>query len=130
MTIANWCVLTACLLPIITVGLAKAGSATSATRAERYDNNNPREWATRLTGWQQRALAAQNNGWEALPLFIAAVVLAQQAHADQGRIDLLAMSFIGIRIAYVIVYLMNIGPLRSLIWAAGIGTSIAILLMA
>src|SRR5450830_148110 len=99
MTIANWCVLTACLLPIITVGLAKAGSATSATRAERYDNNNPREWATRLTGWQQRALAAQNNGWEALPLFIAAVVLTQQAHADQGRIDLLAMSFIGI-VAY------------------------------
>ena len=130
MTIANWCVLIACLLPIITVGLAKGASAKTASGAGRYDNNNPREWASRLTGWQQRAQAAQNNGWEALPLFIAAVVLAQQAHADQGRVDGLAIAFIVIRVLYVIAYLMNVGTLRTLIWMAGMGTSIAILLQA
>ncbi len=130
MTIANWCVLAACLLPIVTVGLAKGGSATLARDAGRYDNNNPREWSAKLSGWRLRANAAQQNGFEALPLFIAAVVLAQQAHADQVRIDQLAVVFIAIRIVYVIAYLMNQGTLRTLIWAGGVATSIAILLMA
>lgn len=130
MNIANWCVLAACLLPTITVGLAKAQSAKMPRDAGRYDNNNPREWAQGLSGWKQRANAAQQNGFEALPLFIAAVVLAQQAHADQTRIDQLAVLFIALRIVYTIAYLMNQGTLRTLIWSGGLATSIAILLMA
>ena len=100
-------------------------------RAEEggYDNRHPRVWAQQLQGWRQRAYAAQQNGWEALPLFIAAVVLAQQAHADQGRIDTLAMIFIGLRLIYVATYLSNRSNLRSLIWTAGIAVNIAILLM-
>ena len=125
MSIANWCILAACLLPILTVGLAKGSSSS-----EKYDNKNPREWATRLTGWQQRAYAAQINGFEALPLFIAAVILAQQAHADQGRIDILAMVFIAMRISYVATYLMNLSALRTVVWGAGLASSIAILVMA
>ncbi|MBL8431744.1 MAG: MAPEG family protein, partial [Dechloromonas sp.] len=76
------------------------------------------------------AHAAQMNGFEALPLFIAAVVLAQQAHAEQGRIDTLALLFVAIRIVYVVVYLMNLGTLRSLVWGAGFAVSVAILAMA
>ena len=129
MTIANWCVLTACLLPIFTVGLAKANSAKSPANDGRYDNSNPRGWADQLTGWPQRAISAQNNGWEALPLFIAAVVLAQQAHAEQGRIDHLALLFIGLRVLYIGAYLMNVGTLRTLIWTAATVTSISILLL-
>lgn len=82
-----------------------------------------------MSGWQQRANAAQANGFEALPLFIAGVVLAQMAQADQSRIDLLAMAFVGIRIAYVAAYLANLGTLRSLIWSGGVGVSIALLAM-
>lgn len=130
MTIANWCVLAACLLPIVTVGLAKGGSAKVPREAGRYDNNNPRGWANGLSGWRQRANAAQQNGFEALPLFIAAVVLAQQAQANQTRIDQLAVLFIAIRIVYIITYLMNQGTLRTLVWSGGVATSIAILLMA
>ncbi|MFI4940058.1 MAG: MAPEG family protein [Burkholderiales bacterium] len=130
MTIANWCVLAACLMPTLTMGLAKASSAGKPTQGKGYDNKNPREWAASLTGWKARANAAQNNGFEALPLFIAAVVLAQQSHADQGRIDFLAVAFICIRVVYVAVYLMNIGALRTLVWTAGLVASIAILAMA
>lgn len=129
MTIANWTILGACMLPVLTMGLAKAASLSLPDRNARYDNNHPRDWQARLTGWQARAHAAQNNGFEALPLFVAAVILPQQAHADQGRIDLLALSFIGIRIAYVAVYLANIGTLRSLIWGAGLAVNIALLAM-
>ncbi|MDE2401736.1 MAG: MAPEG family protein [Burkholderiales bacterium] len=130
MTIANWCVLAACALPPLTVGLAKASTARRSRKNGGYDNNNPRSWANQLTGWQQRANAAQANGFEALPLFIAAVVLAQQAHADQGRIDTLALAFIAIRVAYVAIYLMNWGAVRSLVWTAGFGVCVAILAMA
>ena len=130
MTIANWCVLAACMLPVLTIGLAKANSAKLAPNAGRYDNTNPREWAKGLSGWQQRASAAQNNGFEALPLFIAAVLLAQQSHADQGRIDTLALIFVAMRIMYVAAYLLNLGTLRTLLWTSGLASSIAILLMA
>jgi uncharacterized MAPEG superfamily protein len=130
MSIANWCVVAACLLPTLTMGLAKASSVRKSPQNRGYDNKNPREWAAGLTGWKARAHAAQNNGFEALPLFIAAVVLAQQSHADQGRIDSLAVAFICIRVVYVAVYLMNIGALRTLVWTAGLVTSIAIIAMA
>lgn len=130
MTIANWCVLAACLLPIVTIGLAKARSATLQREAGRYDNENPREWANALSGWQQRANAAQQNGFEALPLFIAAVLLAQQAHANQDRIDRLALLFIALRIVYIITYLMGQGTLRTFVWIAGLVTSISIFMTA
>lgn len=127
MSIAKWCVLVACLLPMATVGLAKLNSARLSRKDGRYDNQQPREWAAQLTGWQQRANAAQANGFEALPLFIAGVLFAQMAQADQGRIDMLALSFVGIRLAYVAAYLANLGTLRTLIWTAGLGVSIALL---
>ncbi|OYT93142.1 MAG: glutathione metabolism protein [Burkholderiales bacterium PBB3] len=129
MSIAKWCVLAACLLPIATVALAKVKAARLSRKNGGYDNNNPREWQSKLSGWQQRANAAQANGFEALPLFIAGVVFAQMAQADQSRIDLLAMAFVGIRVAYVAAYLANLGTLRSLIWCAGVGVCIALLAM-
>jgi uncharacterized MAPEG superfamily protein len=100
-----------------------------AAGAGRYDNDNPREWAKGLTGWQQRANAAQNNGFEILPIFIAAIILAQQAHLDQGRIDNLAMAFIGLRVAYIAAYLMNLGWIRTAFWTGGIGICVALFFM-
>jgi uncharacterized MAPEG superfamily protein len=129
MTIANWCVVAACVLPVLTAGLAKGSFAGKPRKDGGYDNRDPRGWASHLSGWQARAIAAQNNGFEALPLFIAAVVLAQQAHGDQGRIDTLAMSFVAIRVVYVAAYLMNQGTLRSLVWGAGVAVSVAIMAM-
>lgn len=128
MTLANWSVLAACLLPIVSAGIAKSRGFGRSPSKGGYDNNNPREWLSRQSGFQQRANAAQANGFEALPLFIAAVVLAQQAQGPQATIDMLAMAFVAIRVVYIAVYLMNLGMLRSLVWFAGLGVSVAILL--
>jgi uncharacterized MAPEG superfamily protein len=130
MTIANWCVLAACVLPVLTVGAAKASMGKRSRRNGGYDNHNPREWMAKLSGWQQRAAAAQTNGFEALPLFIAAVVLAQQAHADQARVDQLAVAFVLTRLVYIAVYLADLATIRSLVWTIGLAISIAILVMA
>lgn len=127
MTIANWCVLIACLLPIACAGIAKAGGFGRSPRKGGYDNNDPRTYLAGLEGYRRRANSAQANGFEALPLFIAAVVLAQQAQAPQAHIDQLAMAFIGLRVVYIGLYLANIATLRSLVWVAGLAVSIAIL---
>jgi len=127
MTIAKWCVLIACLLPMLTALLPKASSLKLSFKDGKYDNNNPREWEARLVGWQQRAIAAHANGFEALPLFVGSVIFAQMSHMAQGRIDMLAMAFVGLRLAYVAVYLMNWGNVRTLVWGAAVATNIALL---
>ena len=126
MTIANWCILIACAMPTATVGLAKISSVKLGRGDGRYSNRQPREWANDLQGWKRRANAAQQNGFEALPLFIAAVLLAQQAHADQARIDMLATTFIAIRMAYVACYLANLATLRTVVWVAGVLACVAL----
>jgi uncharacterized MAPEG superfamily protein len=129
MSIAKWCVLAACLLPVLSVGLAKVSLGRIPRKQGGFDNHHPREWEAKLSGWQARAHAAQLNGFEALPLFIAGVVFAQMAQADQTRIDQLAVAFVITRIAYVAAYLFDAATLRSVIWAIGLGLSIALLAM-
>ena len=126
MTIANTCVLIAAVLPIVTMGMAKAATAGKRRSEGGYDNNNPRDWATKQTGWKARAAAAHSNGFEILPIFVFAVLAAQGAALDQGRTDQLAMAFIAARLAYIAIYLADIAALRSVVWAVGLGVAIAI----
>jgi uncharacterized MAPEG superfamily protein len=129
MTITKWCVLIACFLPSVTALLPKISSLRLSFKDGKYDNNNPREWESTLIGWQKRAIAAHSNGYEALPLFIAAVIFAQMAQGDQGHIDMLALTFVALRVVYIAVYLMNFGNLRSLFWAAAVATNVGLFLM-
>ena len=126
MTITKWCVLFACLLPALTASIPKAFSLLLPLNRGKYDNNNPRDWEASLAGWKQRAIAAHLNGFEALPLFIAAVVFAQISNTDPARVDLLAMAFVALRVAYVAMYLLNLGILRTLIWMAAVACNIAL----
>jgi len=129
MSIVKSCVLIACLLPMLTALMAKISSLKLSYKDGKYDNNNPREWAGKLAGWQRRAMAAHSNGFEALPLFVGSVVLAQMGHGDPARIDALAMTFVGLRVVYVALYLMNLSTLRTLVWTAAVGTNVALLML-
>jgi uncharacterized MAPEG superfamily protein len=129
MTIASCCVLIACLLPIVCAGIAKSPAFGKSRRDGGFDNHNPRQWMSGLTGWQARANAAQTNGFEALPIFIAGVLLAQQAGASQTTVNALALGFIGLRLAYIAAYLADIATLRSLLWAGGLACSVMLFLL-
>ncbi|MEO6172442.1 MAG: MAPEG family protein, partial [Arenimonas sp.] len=109
MTTALYCVLAAGLMPFIWTGVAKA-------TGPRYNNWNVRLWQSKLEGAAQRAHAAHLNSFEAFPLFAVAVIVAQMNGADQPRVDLLALSFIGLRVLYGILYLANKAAFRSLTW--------------
>ncbi|UXH76999.1 MAPEG family protein [Roseateles amylovorans] len=126
MTLANYCLIIAGVLPILCAGLAKSKGFGKHRRDGGYDNHDPRGWLNRQSGWQARANAAQANSFEALPLFVAGVLAAQQMQHDQSRIDLLAVSFIVLRLLYVAFYVANVAGLRSAAWIAGMGVSIAL----
>ena len=126
MTIAYFCIIVACLLPIVCAGLAKSKGFGRPRREGGFDNEQPREWLAKLTGWQARANAAQANSFEALPLFVAGVLVAHQLHAAQGTINALALAFIAIRLAFIGAYLADKASLRSLIWLAGVVVSVAL----
>jgi len=126
-TIAYWCVLIAALLPIACAGIAKSGALRVSPRDGGYDNSNPRAWLERQEGWRARANAAQANTFEALPFFFAAVIIAHQLQAAQGRLDILAFLFVVLRIAYIILYVGNLATARSIIWALALFTNIGIL---
>ncbi len=120
MTTAYWCVLIAGLLPYAATLSAKGGS--------RFDNHNPRAWLAAQTGWRARAHSAQLNGFEAFPLFAAAVIIAHHLGAPQPRVDGLALVFVAARVVYLGAYIADLALLRSIVWFVGIGSSVAIFL--
>lgn len=109
MTTAYWCVLAAGLMPYLFVAVAKGVGS-------RYNNREPRIWEQKLSGLPARAHAAHLNGFEAFPLFAAAVIIAHQVQAPQARVDQLALAFIALRLGYGVCYLAGWHWLRSFVW--------------
>ena len=126
-TLAYWCILVAALLPIVCAGIAKFGGTRASRSDDGYDNNHPRGWLARQTGWRARANAAQANTFEALPFFFAAVIIAHLLQASQARLDILALLFIVLRIVYIILYVANLANARSVVWVLGLFVNIGIL---
>ena len=126
-TIAYWCVLVAAVLPVVCAGIAKYGLKRTARREGGYDNNHPRAWLAQQTDWRARANAAQANTFEALPFFFVAVIIAHMLLANQARLDILALLFIGLRIAYIVTYVGNLATARSVVWALALFINIGIL---
>ena len=117
------CVLIAGILPLLSTGYAKFSGPG-------FDNRHPRDFLAGLEGARARAHAAQLNGFEAFPLFAAAVLMAHQAGVDSGRIDLLAIIWVLLRLAYGVFYIANQATLRSLVWAGASAIWIALMVMA
>ena len=126
MTLAYVCVVIAALLPIICAGIAKGGRFGQPRSKGGYDNHDPRAWLARQTGYRARANAAQANSFEALPLFIGAVLIAHQTHARQGLVDALAVAFILLRVGYIGLYLADRNIARSLVWTLALASCIAL----
>jgi len=123
MTTLVWCLFVAAILPYV----AKAPVAYAMNKLSGYDNNHPRDQQSKLTGFGSRALAAHQNAFESLIIFAAAVLCALVTKTITESVVTLAIVHIGARITYNILYLMNIGILRTAVWAVGIGCSFAII---
>ena len=122
MTVALWCVFIAGLLPYAAALTAKAG-------APGFDNNEPRAWLAKQTGFRARANAAQQNSFEAFALFAVAVLVAHVTRGAVAQADTLAMVFIAARVIYLFLYLRGWGTARSLVWGVGMVVSVWIFLI-
>ena len=125
MTTLIICLFIAAILPII----AKVPVAISMHKLGRYNNNHPRAQQTELTGFGARALAAHQNAFESLIIFAPAVLLAIATKNTGLVIEQLAITHVVARVLYNIAYLMNIATIRSLIWAIGIISALAIIFL-
>jgi len=118
MTTPFWCLLVAILLPYV---YSTLGGYYRVQQFGTLDNKNPRAQAAALTGVGARVQAAQQNAWEALPVFSAAVFVAHLAGADPHLSSLAALLFIAARIVHGVVYVANLDALRSASFLVGAG---------
>jgi uncharacterized MAPEG superfamily protein len=115
MAISFWCIVAAWL---VIYGI-KLPMAVAMQRAGGYDNRLPRAQQARLDGWGARAVAAHQNGFESFAPFAAAVLVAHLGGGPERLIDLLAISFVVARVAYVVCYLADWASIRSAVWSVG-----------
>ena len=120
MTIAEWMILTAVLIYLLTLAPFKP------LGYREFDNAKPRDPEFYKEPLRARALGAHNNGIETFPFFAAAVLLAEFRAVPQHLIDLLAVGFIVFRLAFVAAYLLNYPWTRTLIWNVGFAVNLAI----
>lgn len=125
MTIALWCVLVAALLPFCFTMTAKAGG-----RFTPRANHKPREFLEAIQGWPKRAHWAQQNSFEAFPMFAAAAIIAHVVAGPNSTANLLALLFIACRIFYGLCYLLDWATIRSLAWFGGIVCVIGLFVVA
>jgi uncharacterized MAPEG superfamily protein len=78
-----------------------------------YDNNHPRDQQAQLQGRGRRALAAHQNGMEALLIFGIAVLAALQRQVPIQVVALCCGIFLAARLVYVLAYLSDKPSLRS-----------------
>jgi uncharacterized MAPEG superfamily protein len=109
-------------MPIVCAGIAKVGPG-------RYDNRNPRDWQAKQQGYRARAYAAQQNSWEALAVYVAALVAAFIGNVPLETLGLIAGIFAASRVAYLVCYLADLATLRSLVWLVGFGSCICLIVM-
>jgi uncharacterized MAPEG superfamily protein len=110
MTIAEWCLLGAVMLYLLTVAPVKALGHRD------FDNARPRDASFYERPVRKRALGAHLNGIETFPFFAVAVLLAEFKAAPQGWVDLLASGFLLARTAFVFAYILDRSTLRTILW--------------
>jgi uncharacterized MAPEG superfamily protein len=118
MTTPFWCLFVASVIPFV------LGFVSHYFRYKQFgsiDNKYPRLQQAQLEGAGARAQAAEENAFEALPVFAAAVFVAHLAGANAGTAATLSLIFVAARVLHAIAYLANIDALRTLVFVVGLG---------
>ena len=118
-SVAIYCMIIASLLPFIFTLISQV---TAGFKPK--DNQNPRQMFAKAEGLAARANAAQLNSFETLPVFLAAVLMAQYMIVPQAMINQLAVAYVVLRIIYGAAYLANLATFRSVIWLLGLACPI------
>lgn len=96
----------------------------------KVDNQKPREQYTQLNGAGARAVAAQQNSWEALAVYSAALLAVVASGVVVKHLALAALIVLLARILHAIFYLTNLDKLRTLSFAIAIAPCFYLFFMA
>jgi len=118
-SVAIYCMIIASVLPFSFTLIAKVSAGFKPK-----DNQNPRQMLAKAEGLAARANAAQLNSFETLPVFLAAVLMAQYMIVPQAMINNLAVAYVLLRVIYGFAYLANLAAFRSVIWLLGLACPI------
>lgn len=127
MTTPFWCLFVAALIPYV---LSTLGGYLRVRQFGTLDNKHPRQQQAQLTGVGARVHAAQQNAWEALPVFASAVLVAHVTGADPVASAHAALLFVAARVLHPILYAANIDTLRSLVFLVGLGSCVWLFVLA
>ena len=122
---AIWAMVVASLLP-----LAMALTAKAVGGFNLADNAHPRDFLYSTTGAAARANAAQQNSYETLPVFLAAVLVAMLFFVPQSIINTLAWLYVLIRVGYCVAYITNLAMFRSILWVLSIACCLMLFYLA
>ncbi len=129
MTLAIFTILIVALMPIACAGIAKAGMFKTHPREGGFDNRNPRDWLAKQEGYRKWANAAQQNCWEALPFFAAAVIVNHITGGAGITTNVLALAFVLLRVFFVYFYVTGRQGVRSIVWIAAYAINLAIFVL-
>jgi len=124
MAIAYWCLLVVVLLPYFLSVAARSAAGRGDYVAD------PRAYSDQLEGWRRRAHLAHLNGFEAVPGFLAAILVAELMQAPRIQVDALAVAFVVFRMLHGALYIIDHPMLRSHAWRLGMICVIALFLVA
>jgi uncharacterized MAPEG superfamily protein len=120
------CLSIAIVLPFI----VKIPLAIEMNKQGGYDNHNPRQQQSQLTGLGARAKAGHENAFEAIIIFAPCVLSVIAVGAVSFVAEYTAITFVVARVVYHVAYLADKASLRSLFWVIGLFSSLALIVMA
>ena len=117
-------------LTVFPVVLAGVAVSCRLRQFGTIDNNNPRAQQGQLEGIGARAMAAQQNAWEAAILFVVTLFVAYSAGLPLTSLDLPALLYLAFRLGHAVCYLADWATLRSIVYCGGFFTCVYIVYLA
>lgn len=127
MNIPIFVLLACCLLPII---CSWVSGYYRYTQLGVVDNEYPRTQNMQLKDAGARAVAAQQNAWEALIVYAAALFAVYSVAVPVEQYAHLTAIFLLLRVCHAICYISNWDKLRSIAFVGGYGICIYLFILA
>ena len=89
-----------------------------------------RDQQAQMKGFPKRAQAAHLNGVEGFAPFAVAALMAQQTAPNAAIVGQLALGYAATRVLFVLCYLLNLNPWRTIVFLIGLGFNIALFVVA
>lgn len=123
MTTPFWCLFIALLLPYV---LTSVAGYFKVQQFGSVDNKHPRLQSRSLEGAGARAVAAQENLWEAIAVFTAAVLVNHQISDDPRTSGLLAIAWLVFRVLHAGFYIADVDKGRSAAFLGALACAVAL----